>query len=110
MADGFQVSLPAMAGLAGTFRTGRGEMHDAGEPMVAAAASVSTGDPALDAQTATLINRVAGVFVRVGNALGDIGDAVDTAAGNYRDGDDQVAADYRSLMPGGVDGQDVPQV
>jgi len=101
MGDGYHVSLSAMSGLTDSFSQRQQDFHQVAGPMRDGAAGISTGDPALDTETRDLINFVKATYARVGDVLASVGGAVDVVAGNYQDGDTQVATSYQQLMDGG---------
>ena len=104
MGDGYQLSVSAVTRLADSFAGHQQPVRAIGGPLLDAAGSINTGDPALDAETRDVISRVNELFTLVGDTLGRFSDALNDVVDNYQQGDQQVADSFAELMDGNVPG------
>ncbi|MDP9795683.1 hypothetical protein J2S43_004195 [Catenuloplanes nepalensis] len=95
--DGYGVTPRDVLSLAGTTARQRQPVMEASAPLQRAVSSVSTGDPALDAHTRAVAAEVEELHRRLAAVLGLFGDALRDAVTAYTDGDEEVAADFRTL-------------
>jgi uncharacterized protein YukE len=99
MSDGFQVSLSALTGLAGTFDSRQQGFRSLGGPLRQSAAAVRTGDAALDSEIQNVVGHCDAVFGQMADALGQFADGLRANAQNYQDVDSQTAQSLQALMP-----------
>jgi uncharacterized protein YukE len=111
MSDGYQVSLPALVRLAGSFAGQQQSFRQLGDPVQQRAAAVDTGDAALDAEVRTVIDTVHTLFGQFGDVLEQTGTVLAEITADYEERDQRVVDDMDRIAAEDLGGRtNVPQV